>query len=101
MAEEIKRLAPEAVWGYFYDLTQIPRPTGHMKHITDHPKTLSLCTVMTRCLLLALLILGVTVEGHAQSLYVKTFGKADGVPLLFLHGGLSLDHKSRRQHREV
>ena len=87
MAEEIKRLAPEAVWGYFYDLTQISRPTGHMKHITDHPKTLSLCSVMTRCLLLALLILGVTVEGHAQSLYVKTFGKAGGVPLIFLHGG--------------
>lgn len=28
MATEIKGLSPEAVWGYFYDLTQIPRPTG-------------------------------------------------------------------------
>ena len=38
MAEEIKRLAPEAVWGYFYDLTQIPRPTGHTKQVTDYLK---------------------------------------------------------------
>lgn len=29
MASEIKTLAPELVWGFFYDLTQIPRPTGH------------------------------------------------------------------------
>lgn len=29
MATEIKTLAPSAVWSYFYDLTQIPRPTGH------------------------------------------------------------------------
>lgn len=29
MATEIKNLAPSAVWSYFYDLTQIPRPTGH------------------------------------------------------------------------
>ena len=29
MATEIKTLVPEAVWGFFYDLTQIPRPTGH------------------------------------------------------------------------
>lgn len=28
MAAEIKKLQPEAVWTYFYDLTQIPRPTG-------------------------------------------------------------------------
>lgn len=28
MATEIKSLAPQAVWSYFYDLTQIPRPTG-------------------------------------------------------------------------
>ena len=38
MAEEIKRLAPETVWGYFYDLTQIPRPTGHTKQVTDYLK---------------------------------------------------------------
>lgn len=29
MATEIKSLAPASVWGFFYDLTQIPRPTGH------------------------------------------------------------------------
>lgn len=29
MATEIKTLAPQAVWSFFYDLTQIPRPTGH------------------------------------------------------------------------
>lgn len=28
MTKDILRLAPEAVWGYFHDLTQIPRPTG-------------------------------------------------------------------------
>ena len=38
MAEEIKRLAPQAVWGYFYDLTQIPRPTGHTKQVTEYLK---------------------------------------------------------------
>ena len=31
MAAEIKTLAPQAVWSFFYDLTQIPRPTGHTK----------------------------------------------------------------------
>ncbi len=31
MATEIKTLAPKNVWGYFYDLTQIPRPTGYTK----------------------------------------------------------------------
>lgn len=29
MATEIKNLSPQSVWNYFYDLTQIPRPTGH------------------------------------------------------------------------
>jgi dipeptidase D len=28
MSAEIKNLSPQPVWGYFYDLTQIPRPTG-------------------------------------------------------------------------
>lgn len=28
MAEEIKNLEPKRVWEFFYDLTQIPRPTG-------------------------------------------------------------------------
>ncbi len=30
MAAEIRNLSPQHVWGYFHDLTQIPRPTGHM-----------------------------------------------------------------------
>ncbi|MDR1500139.1 MAG: aminoacyl-histidine dipeptidase [Tannerellaceae bacterium] len=34
MSSEIKNLAPERVWNYFYDLTQIPRPTGHMDAVT-------------------------------------------------------------------
>lgn len=34
MSAEIKELSPKAVWGYFYELTQIPRPTGHMKDAT-------------------------------------------------------------------
>lgn len=28
MTQDIRSLTPKAVWGYFYDLTQIPRPTG-------------------------------------------------------------------------
>ena len=34
MSAEIKDLSPKHVWGYFYDLTQIPRPTGHMEAVT-------------------------------------------------------------------
>lgn len=34
MSAEIKNLAPQHVWGYFYDLTQIPRPTGHTEAVT-------------------------------------------------------------------
>lgn len=34
MSAEIKNLSPQHVWGYFYDLTQIPRPTGHMEAVT-------------------------------------------------------------------
>ncbi len=30
----IRNLYPKSVWGYFYDLTRIPRPTGHMKEVT-------------------------------------------------------------------
>ena len=33
MSAEIKNLSPQHVWGYFYDLTQIPRPTGHMEAV--------------------------------------------------------------------
>jgi dipeptidase D len=34
MSVEIKKLTPNHVWGYFYELTQIPRPTGHMEAVT-------------------------------------------------------------------
>lgn len=36
MATEIKSLSPQSVWGFFYDLTQIPRPTGHTKASEDY-----------------------------------------------------------------
>lgn len=36
MSAEIKTLAPQPVWSYFYDLTQIPRPTGHMEGVTAY-----------------------------------------------------------------
>lgn len=36
MSAEIKTLAPQSVWSYFYDLTQIPRPTGHMDGVTKY-----------------------------------------------------------------
>ncbi|MDR0348126.1 MAG: aminoacyl-histidine dipeptidase [Tannerella sp.] len=36
MSAEIKTLAPQPVWSYFFDLTQIPRPTGHMDGITGY-----------------------------------------------------------------
>jgi dipeptidase D len=35
MAIEIKILTPQPVWGYFYELTQIPRPTGQMAAVTS------------------------------------------------------------------
>lgn len=34
MSAEIKNLSPQLVWGNFYSLTQIPRPTGHMEAVT-------------------------------------------------------------------
>jgi dipeptidase D len=34
MSAEIKKLTPEHVWNYFYEFTQIPRPTGHMEVVT-------------------------------------------------------------------
>ena len=34
MSAEIKNLSPKPVWDYFYSLTQIPRPTGHMEAVT-------------------------------------------------------------------
>lgn len=36
MATEIKSLAPQSVWSFFYDLTQIPRPTGQTKASEDY-----------------------------------------------------------------
>ena len=49
MATEIKTLNPQAVWGYFFELTQIPRPTGHMDEVTrfivDFGKSLNLETL--------------------------------------------------------
>lgn len=34
MSAEILNLSPKKVWGHFYELTQIPRPTGQMKGVT-------------------------------------------------------------------
>lgn len=33
---DIRQLQPDSVWGYFYDLTQIPRPTGHTQGVQDY-----------------------------------------------------------------
>jgi len=38
MAKEIQQLNPQSVWGYFYELTQIPRPTGYMERVTEFVK---------------------------------------------------------------
>ena len=49
MTTEIKSLHPQSVWGYFFELTRIPRPTGHMEAVTryvaDFGKKLNLETV--------------------------------------------------------
>jgi dipeptidase D len=46
MAKEILQLKPENVWKHFYELTQIPRPTGHTKavekYVVDFAKSLNL-----------------------------------------------------------
>jgi dipeptidase D len=34
MSKEILNLKPQQLWKHFYDLTQIPRPTGQMKEVT-------------------------------------------------------------------
>ena len=48
MAKEILNLKPKNVWKHFYELTQIPRPTGHTKavekYIVDFGKSLNLDT---------------------------------------------------------
>ena len=36
MAAEIKTLSPACVWSYFYDLTQIPRPTFHTEAVQEY-----------------------------------------------------------------
>lgn len=36
MAKEILNLKPTSVWKYFYDLTQIPRPTFHVEAVCDY-----------------------------------------------------------------
>ena len=36
MTTEVKSLEPQAVWKYFYELTQIPRPTGVMEAVTRY-----------------------------------------------------------------
>ncbi len=35
MSTEIKALEPNAIWDYFYQLTQIPRPSKHEEAIQD------------------------------------------------------------------
>lgn len=46
MAKEIVNLKPESVWKHFYELTQIPRPTGHTKavekYVVDFAKSLNI-----------------------------------------------------------
>lgn len=48
-ANEILNLKPQNVWGHFYNLTLIPRPTGQMKQVTkfvmDFGKSLNLETL--------------------------------------------------------
>jgi aminoacyl-histidine dipeptidase len=48
MSTEIKMLTPQTVWGYFYELTCIPRPTGQMdaviRFMLDFGKSLNLET---------------------------------------------------------
>lgn len=49
MSAELRNLSPKHVWGYFHDLTQIPRPTGKMEAVTrymlDFGKSLGLETL--------------------------------------------------------
>lgn len=46
MSKEILKLKPQQLWKHFYDLSQIPRPTGQMKEVTkfviDFGKSLGL-----------------------------------------------------------
>jgi len=49
MKEEFLQLTPSTLWGYFYDLTQIPRPSGFMgpiqKYMYDFGQSLGLKTI--------------------------------------------------------
>jgi dipeptidase D len=49
MSAGIRNLCPKHVWNYFYEFTQIPRPTGHMDAVTrfvaDFGKKLGLETL--------------------------------------------------------
>ena len=36
MAKEILNLQPQSVWKYFYELTQIPRPTFHTGAVSQY-----------------------------------------------------------------
>lgn len=53
MSKEILNLAPENVWKYFYELTQIPRPSGHKEeivaYISSFGEKLNLETVKDTC----------------------------------------------------
>ena len=40
MSKEITQLKPTAVWKYFYDLTQIPRPTSHARKAAEYVKSI-------------------------------------------------------------
>ena len=33
---DYQKLSPSTLWGYFYDLTQIPRPTGHCQAVREY-----------------------------------------------------------------
>lgn len=52
MSAEIKELSPKQVWGYFYELTQIPRPTGHVeavsRYVVEFGKKLGLETLQDK-----------------------------------------------------
>ena len=36
MSKEIQNLEPKAVWGKFYEITQIPRPSKHEEKIREY-----------------------------------------------------------------
>jgi len=38
MSKEILNLAPAGIWKYFYELTELPRPSGHEEKVRDYLK---------------------------------------------------------------